>query len=141
LFNGELVVYTLDTRMGQNLVMQALFLAVTAKRHGKGLIHHSDRGSQYCARTYRNLLRQFGMQASMSRKGNCWDNAPTESLWGRLKVGRLYGQRFATRRQAMDEVIDWLTFYNHRRLHSTLGYVSPMQFEKCWDAAQQLKAA
>jgi hypothetical protein len=54
----------------------------------------------------------------MSRKGNCWDNAPTESLWGRLKVGRLYGQRFATRRQAMDEVIDWLTFYNHRRLHS-----------------------
>ena len=77
----------------------------------------------------------------MSRKGNCWDNAPTESLWGRLKVGRLYGQRFATRRQAMDEVIDWLTFYNHRRLHSTLGYVSPMQFEKRWDAAQLLKAA
>lgn len=77
----------------------------------------------------------------MSRKGNCWDNAPTESLWGRLKVGRLYGQRFATRREAMDEVIDWLTFYNHSRLHSTLGYVSPMKFEERWSAAQHLKAA
>jgi len=77
------------------------------------------------------------MKSSMSRKGNCWDNAPTESLWGRLKVGRLYGRRFATRREAMDEVIDWLNFYNHKRLHSTLGYVSPMTFEQRWIAAQQ----
>jgi transposase InsO family protein len=81
------------------------------------------------------------MQSSMSRKGNCWDNAPTESLWGSLKVGRLYGMRFETRRQAMDEVIDWLTYYNHRRLHSTLGYISPMQFEKNWFAAQLKKTA
>jgi transposase InsO family protein len=64
-------------------------------------------------------------------------NAPTESLWSRLKVGRLYGRRYATRRQAMDEVVDWLTFYNHKRLHSTLGYVSPMTFEHRWIAAQQ----
>jgi putative transposase len=77
------------------------------------------------------------MKSSMSRRGNCWVNAPTESLWDRLKVGRLYGRRFATRREAMDEVIDWLTFYNHRRLHSTLGYVSPMTFEQRWFAAQQ----
>ena len=77
----------------------------------------------------------------MSRKGNCWDNAPTESLWSRLKMGRLYGQKFATCRDAMDEVIDWLTFHNHSRLHSTLGYVRPMKFEKRWSAAQQLKAA
>jgi putative transposase len=62
-------------------------------------------------------------------------------FWGRLKVGRLYGRKFVTRRQAMDEVIDWMTFYNHRRIHSTLGYVSPMQFEKSWQAAQLLKAA
>ena len=81
------------------------------------------------------------MQSSMSRKGNCWDNAPTESLWGSLKVGRLHGMRFDTRRQAMDEVIDWLTFYNHRRLHSTLGYISPMRFENNWFAAQLKKAA
>ena len=68
-------------------------------------------------------------------------NAPTESFWGRLKVGRLYGRKFATRRQALDEVIDRMTFYNHRRIHSTLGYVSPMQIEKSWHAAQLKKAA
>ena len=80
------------------------------------------------------------MQSSMSRKGNCWDNAPTESLWGSLKVGRLHGMRFDIRRQAMDEVIDWLTFYNDRRFHSTLGYISPMRFENNWFAAQLKKA-
>ena len=80
------------------------------------------------------------MQNSMSRKGNCWDNAPTESLWGSLKAGRLHGMRFDIRRQAMDEVIDWLTFYNGRRLHSTLGYISPMRFENNWFAAQLKKA-
>ncbi len=77
----------------------------------------------------------------MSRKGDCWDNAPTESLWGRLKVGRLNGHKFTTRRQAMDEVIDWVAFYNHRRLHSTLGYVSPRKYEERWVAAQLNKAA
>lgn len=68
-------------------------------------------------------------------------NAPTESLWGSLKVARLHGARFETRRVAMDEIIDWLSFYNHRRLHSTLGYVSPMQFERKWLADQLRHAA
>ena len=77
------------------------------------------------------------MRSSMSRKGNCWDNAPTESLGGRLKFGRLYSRKFATRRDAMDEVMVGLTFYNHTRLHSTLGYVSPMTFEQGWIATQQ----
>lgn len=77
----------------------------------------------------------------MSREGNCWDNAPRESLWGPLKGGRLHGMRFETLRRAMDEVIDWLTYYNHRRLHSTLDYISPMQSEKPWFAAQLKKAA
>jgi len=77
----------------------------------------------------------------MSRKGDCWDNAPTESLWGSLKVARLHGVRFATRRAAMDEVIDWMSFYDHRRLHSTLDYVSPMQFEQRWSADQEKQAA
>jgi putative transposase len=81
------------------------------------------------------------MQSSMSRKGGCWDNAPTESLWGRLKVARIHVQKFATQRAAMDEVMDWLTFYNHRRLHSTLGYVSPMRFEENWRTAQSKHAA
>ena len=80
------------------------------------------------------------MRSSMSRKGNCWDNAPTGSLWGSLKVGRL-GKRFKTRRDAMDEIIDWLKFNKHRQLHSSLGYVSPMQFERAWLAAQNRQAA
>ena len=83
------------------------------------------------------MLKDYGMKSSMSRRSDCRDNAPTESLWSRLKVGRLYGRRYATRRQAIDEVVDWLTFYNHKRLHSTLGNVSPMTFEQRWIAARQ----
>jgi hypothetical protein len=94
-----------------------------------------------CGNDFQDALKGYGMKSSMSRKGNCWDNAPTESLWGRLKVGRLYGKTFATQRDAMDEIIDRLTFYNHRRLHSSLDYVSPVEFEKAWHAAQQDKAA
>ena len=73
----------------------------------------------------------------MWAKGAAVGNAPAESLWGRLEVGRLYGRRFATRREAMDEVMEWLNFHNHKRLHSTLGYVSPMTFEERWTGAQQ----
>ncbi len=72
---------------------------------------------------------------------NCWHNAPTESLWGSLKAGRLYGMRFEIRRQAMYEVIDWLNYYNHGRLHSTLNYISPMKFEQNWLMAQFKKIA
>ncbi len=76
------------------------------------------------------------MHSSMCRKVNCWDNALIESLWGSLKVGGLYGMRFETHRQVMDEVIDWLNYYNHKRLHSTLGFISPMKFEHNWLVAQ-----
>ena len=115
----------------------ALRMAWFRRSPEPGLIFHSDRGSQYCSEAFQDALKGYGMRSSMSRKGDCWVNAPTESLWGRLKVGRLYGRRFATRRQAMNEVIDWLTFYNHSRLHSTLDYVSPMTFEQRWIADQQ----
>ena len=141
LFSRQVVGWSMQPHMQSSLVTDALKMAWFRRHPAPGLIFHSDRGSQYCGHEFQETLAGYKMRSSMSRKGNCWDNAPTESLWGRMKVGRLYGQKFATRRQAMDEVIDWLTFYNHRRLHSTLGYVSPMQFEKSWDAAQLLKAA
>lgn len=80
------------------------------------------------------------MKSSISRKGDCRDNAPTASFWGRLKVGRLYGRKLEIRRPAMYKVIDWITFYKRRRIQSTLCYVSPMQFDKSWHAAQLLKA-
>ena len=141
LYSRQVVGWSMQSHMQTSLVTDALHMAWFRRRPRSGLIFHSDRGSQYCSHTFQQTLREYGMRSSMSRKGNCWDNAPTESLWGSLKVGRLYGMRLETRRQAMDEVIDWLTYYNHRRLHSTLDYISPMQFEKNWFAAQLKKAA
>jgi len=141
LYSRQVVGWSMQPHMQTSLVTDALRMAWFRRRPELGLIFHSDRGSQYCSHAFQDVLSAYGMQSSMSRKGNCWDNAPTESLWGSLKVGRLYGMRFETQRQAMDEVIDWLTYYNHRRLHSTLNYISPMQFEKNWFAAQLKKAA
>ena len=129
LFNGELVGHAMSERMSQNLVMQALFRAVAAKRPAKGLIHHSDRGSQYCAHAYRKLLRQFGMTASMSRKGNCWDNAPMESFWGSLKNELVHHRQFATRNEAKREIVEYIeVFYNRQRKQARLGYLSPAAF-------------
>ena len=141
LFSRQVVGWSMKPHMRRELVIDALRMAWFRRRPEAGAIFHSDRGSQYCSADVQAELAKYGMRSSMSRKGNCWDNAPTESLWGSLKVGRLHGRRFATRREAMDEVVDWLTFYNHRRLHSSLGYVSPMQFERAWLAAQQRQAA
>ena len=141
LHSRRVVGWAVSDRMKKDLAIRALDMAVRLRNPPEGCLFHSDRGSQYASDNMQQLLRQNNILCSMSRKGNCWDNAPTESLWGRMKVGRLYGQKFATRRDAMDEVIDWLTFYNHSRLHSTLGYISPMQFEQRWHAKQQLKAA
>ncbi len=141
LYSRQVVGWSMQPHMQTSLVTDALRMAWFRRRPEPGLIFHSDRGSQYCSHAFQQTLSEYDMQSSMSRKGNCWDNAPTESLWGSLKVGRLYGMRFETQRQAMDEVIDWLTYYNHRRLHSTLDYISPMQFEKNWFAAQLKNAA
>ncbi|MFX1670702.1 IS3 family transposase [Paraburkholderia sp. A2WS-5] len=141
LFSRQVVGWSLKPHMRTELVSDALRMAWFRRRPETGLIVHSDRGSQYCSAEFQDLLKSYGMQSSMSRRANCWDNAPTESLWGSLKQARIHGKRFATRREAMDEVIDWLSFYNHSRLHSTLNYVSPMQFEQDWHAAQRKEAA
>ncbi|MDN4066213.1 MULTISPECIES: IS3-like element ISRso20 family transposase, partial [Ralstonia solanacearum species complex] len=141
LFSRQVVGWSMQPHMKAELVTDALRMAWFRRRPAAGVIVHSDRGSQYCSGLFQGALRAYGMRSSMSRRGDCWDNAPTESLWGSLKVGRLHGRQFATRRAAMDEVVDWLGFYNARRLHSTLNYVSPMTFEKNWAAAQHGKAA
>lgn len=143
LFSRMVVGWSMQPHMRRELVMDALRMAWFRRQPGKEtkVIFHSDRGSQYCSDDFQKLLAEYGMRCSMSRKGNCWDNAPTESLWGSMKVGRLHGQRFETVRAAKDEVIDWLAFYNSRRLHSTLGYVSPMQFERVWLATHERRVA
>ena len=147
LFSRQVVGWSMKDHMQTSLVKDALTMARIRRRPAAGLIFHSDRGSQYCSHEFQNALKGWDMRSSMSRKGNCWAdlgfcyNAPTESFWGRLKTASLYGRKFATRQEAMDAVLDWMAFYNHRRLHSTLGYLSPMQYEERWHAAQRKKAA
>ncbi len=141
LFSRQVVGWSMKEHMQTSLVKDALSMAWWRRRPQAGLIFHSDRGSQYCSHEFQQTLSDWGIRSSMSRKGNCWDNAPTESFWGRLKTASLYGKKFATRREAMDAVKDWMAFYNHKRLHSTLGYLSPMQYENRWYEAQRKKAA
>jgi putative transposase len=129
LFNGELVGYAMSERMTKSLVMQALFRGVSARRPAKGLILHSDQGTQYCAHDYQTLLIQFGMMASMSRKGDCWDNAPMESFWGTLKNELVHHRRYRTRAQAIREITEYIEiFYNRQRKQARLGYLSPAAF-------------
>jgi putative transposase len=112
------------------LTCEALKMALARRHPPAGLLHHSDRGSQYTCDAYRVLLQEHGARASMSRTGDCYDNAPTESLWGKLKTEMVHHHRFKTRDEARRAVFDYIeAFYNRRRLHSSLGYLSPEQFE------------
>jgi transposase InsO family protein len=137
LFTGEIVGYAMGNRITKNLVSESLFKAVAAKRPGPGLIHHSDRGSQYCAHEYRRLAGQFKMRASMSRKGDCYDNAPMESFWGALKNELVHHSRYKTREQAIREITEHIeVFYNRQRRQARLGYLSPAVYERQFYARQ-----
>jgi putative transposase len=132
LFSRRVVGWSLQPDMRGDLVVDALEMACLQRNPHRmaGLIFHSDRGSQYASQQFRRVLEVSGIKASMSRKGNCWDNACSETLFGSLKVERLHGQHFESIRQAKDETIAWLLWYNQTRLHSTLNYVSPIKFEQ-----------
>jgi putative transposase len=137
LFTKEIVGYAMGNRITKNLVSQSLFKAVAAKRPGPGLIHHSDRGVQYCAQEYRRLVGQFKMRASMSRKGNCYDNAPMESFWGTLKNELVHHTRYKTREQGIREITEHIeVFYNRQRRQARLGYLSPAIYERQFYARQ-----
>jgi transposase InsO family protein len=137
LFSRRVVGWSLQADMRRDLVLDALEMAWLQRGANRKteLIFHSDRGSQYASGEFRMALEQRGIRASMSRKGNCWDNACSETLFGSLKVERLHGQYFETLRKAKDETIAWLLWYNQTRLHSTLNYVSPIKFERDWHEA------
>jgi transposase InsO family protein len=137
LFTGEIVGYAMGARMTKSLVSECLFKAVAAKRPAKGLIHHSDRGSQYCAHEYRKLLNKFGMRASMSGKGNCYDNAPMESFWGTLKQELVHHRRYRGRQEAIQEITEYIeVFYNRQRRQARLGFLSPVAYEQKFYAAR-----
>jgi transposase InsO family protein len=137
LFSRQIVGWAAHRRINKQLALEALAMAYFRRKPADGLMHRSDMGSQYACQDYRNRLDLYGMVASMSRKGNCWDNAPMERFFRSLKIEALNGIRFATRASARMEILDYITYYNCHRLHSTLGYISPMQYEK----EQLLKAA
>jgi putative transposase len=140
LFTHEIVGYAMGERMTKNLVSQSLFRAVEAKRPAQGLMHHSDRGSQYCSYEYRHLLQQFEMRTSMSGKGNCFDNAPMESFWGMLKQELIYHYHFRTRQEARQAITEYIEiFYNRQRLQARLGFLSPAAFAQRYYAG--LRAA
>ncbi len=131
LFSSDIVGYAMGERLTRNLVSQSLFKAVSAKRPAEGLIHHSDRGSQYCSHEYRNILDQFGLKASMSGRGNCFDNAPMESFWGTLKQELVHHRRYRTRREAIQDITEYIEiFYNRQRLQPRLGFLSPAVYEQ-----------
>lgn len=137
LFNREVVGWSIKPRMTVDIVIDALTMAWFRRRPAPGLIHHSDRGSQYASLAFQARLKEYGMIASMSRKGNCWDNAPTESFFNSLKNERVHGTRYSTRTTAQADLFDYIEpFYNRRRKHSTLGYASPMKFLEDWISAQ-----
>ena len=130
LYTRQIVGWTLGDRMTEDLVLSALDKAYTAKKPRKGLLHHSDRGSQYASKEYRKRLKTYRMKASMSRKGNCYDNACIESFHSVLKKEFIYCTRFKTKSEAQQEMFEYIElFYNRKRIHGSLGYVSPIQFE------------
>jgi putative transposase len=130
LFAGEIVGRSFGARMTTDLVVRAFEQAAAGRRPAAGLIHHSDRGSQYCSHEYQALLCGHGVKVSMSRKGNCYDNAPVESFFRTLKTEIAERPRWATHRDAADAIAQYIErFYNRQRLHSSLGYRSPAAFE------------
>lgn len=131
LFHGEIVGYALGSRITMDLVRQSLLKAVAARRPAEGLIHHSDRGIQYCSDRYQKLLARLGITVSMSRKGNCYNNAPMESFWGTMKNELVHHRCYRTREEAIREITEYIeVFYNRERRQKRLGYLSPVAYER-----------
>lgn len=131
LFSRRIIGWAMASHMRETLVNDALRMALGRRQPEQGLLHHSDRGVQYASVDYQSTLNAAGITVSMSRKGNCWDNAVMERFWGSLESERTDAKIYYTRASAKDDVINYFEmFYNCRRLHSSLGYVSPIQFEK-----------
>ena len=129
LYSRRIVGWSMQEHMKASLVNDALTMALFKRKPTKGLIWHTDRGSQYCSTSHRNMLKDHGIMQSMSRKGNCWDNAPSESFFSILKR-EIAPMKVNNRKQAAAQIFEYIeVFYNRIRAHSTIGYLSPEQFE------------
>jgi transposase InsO family protein len=136
LYSRQVVGWSMAEHMRTKLVNDALLMAIWKRKPGKGLLWHTDRGSQYASDSHRALLQQHGIIQSMSRKGNCWDNSVSESFFHTLKTELVHHQRYQTRAEAKQDIFEYIeVFYNRERLHSANGYMSPVDYE------MQLKSA
>ncbi len=136
LFSRQVVGWSMAAHMKAQLVNDALLMAIWKRKPEKGLLWHTDRGSQYASESHRQLLKQHGIQQSMSRKGNCWDNAVSESFFHTLKTELIHHQTFHSREEAKQIVFEYIeVFYNRQRLHSANEYISPVDFELLQNAA------
>ncbi len=130
LFSRAVIGFSMGARLTADLAIQALTMALWRRTPEAGLLHHSDRGIQYAATGYQQIMSDHGIECSMSRKGNCWDNACVESFFGTLKKELIHHRRYLTREEARQEIFEYIeVFYNRMRRHSTLGYYSPAEFE------------
>jgi len=134
LFSKRIVGWAMDKNMKTDLVLSALDMAIKLRGITKGMIFHSDRGSQYRSNDFRNRLKKLGFIQSMSRKGNCWDNACAEAFFKTLKTEALYGRTFCSMEEAKTCIFEYIeVFYNRERRHSSIEYMSPVEFEKKGD--------
>jgi transposase InsO family protein len=142
LFSRKIVGWATSSSLHATLVLDALGMALRRRMPGAGLVHHSDRGCQYAAADYQRLLADHGIVCSMSRKGNCWDNAPTESFFGKLKVEWVHGVEYADHEEAKRHLFEYIeVFYNRKRKHAALGYESPAAFEDMFNLHSLTEAA
>lgn len=131
LYSRAIVGWSLQERMTSKLVEDAIFMGITNRRPSSGLLFHSDRGSQYASDSFKKVLSNYDIISSMSRKGNCWDNAVAESFFRIIKTELIYHYNYQTREEASQDIFEYIeVFYNRKRLHSSIGYVSPAQFEQ-----------
>ena len=141
-FNRQIVGWSLKERLTADLVTDALTMGWFRRRPAPGLIHHSDHGVQYASQAFQAKLAEYGMRCSMSRKGNCWDNAPTESFFNSLKNERIHASRYRPRSDARADVFEYIEiFHNRVRRHSMLGQITPARFLNAWLSNQEKQAA
>ena len=131
LYSRRIVGWSMSRWINRHLVIDALSMAIGARQPDQVLIHHSDQGSQYTSDDFRDELEKYGIQCSMSARGNCYDNAVVESFFGLLKRERVNRRRYRTRDEARADIFDYIeSFYNRKRRHGYLGYISPVTFEE-----------
>ena len=134
LFSRQIVGWAMSNRINKKLVIDALLMGIWRRNPGAGLIFHTDRGSQYCSNDFQKALKTNEMFSSMSRTGDCWDNAVAESFFGSLKTERVFFNNYKTREEARKDIFDYIEiFYNNQRRHSYLGNISPKKYEKLWE--------